>query len=263
MDWNKKESGCCPISCIRVIFLLIPVIVMLFGFSLSVIGLDLPQSIDVNIENSESDDGNIGPVSSTFTFLIDNPSTIPRDKLECSLIIDGEESVLHWNNDSSSWMGEYVPKSEGIYPYVITLEEIGNETNSISIEGSVVVHSFSGPTENEQSEHDYHNDPMTYLVFSFVMTFASVSIMAGLFALKYGKKRSKITAVFMVLSGIIIWGIWITFNFILKSNYPDDTIFGMIHWVAAPLLKPFMALIGIFLGCLLSIFIFLTVIVRT
>ncbi|MGA1820691.1 MAG: hypothetical protein ACMUHU_06760 [Thermoplasmatota archaeon] len=117
--------------------------------------------------------------------------------------------------------------------------------------------------EDDSSEHDYHNDPFTYLIFSFLMTFATVGILASLFTFKYGQRRSKVIAVPMLASGIVIWGFWILFNFILKADYPDDTLFGIVHWVAAPLLKPLMALIGCVLGAGLAVFIFLTVIVRS
>ena len=117
--------------------------------------------------------------------------------------------------------------------------------------------------EDDNSEHEYHNDPFTYLLFSFLMTFATVAILTSLFTFKYGQKRSKLIAIPMLGSGIVIWGFWIFFNFIIRASYPDDTLIGVVHWVAAPLLKPLMALIGFVLGAGLAVFIFLTVIVRS
>lgn len=115
----------------------------------------------------------------------------------------------------------------------------------------------------EEREDAYHNNPFTYLVFSFVMSFSTMAVLTSLFTFKFGQKRSKMVAVPMLLIGLLNWGIWITFNFVLKESYPDDTIFGIIHWVAAPLLKPLMVLLGVVLGAGLAIFIFLTVIVRS
>ena len=62
---------------------------------------------------------------------------------------------------------------------------------------------------------------------------------------------------------MLIWGLWIFFKFVIRASYPDDTIFGIVHWVAAPLLKPLMALIGVILGAGLAVFIFLTIVVRS
>jgi hypothetical protein len=116
---------------------------------------------------------------------------------------------------------------------------------------------------NDESEDKYHNDPLTYLVFSFLMTFATFALLTSLFTFKFGQKKSKIIAIPMMGSGLIIWGIWIFFKFIIRASYPDDTIFGVVHWVAAPLLKPLMALIGVILGAGLAVFIFLTIVVRS
>jgi len=114
----------------------------------------------------------------------------------------------------------------------------------------------------ERSEHEYHNDPFTYLLFSFVMTFGLAAILMGAFAFKYGKKRTRMFSVPMMLSGAVIWGIWLYFNFIARADYPDDTFLDIIHWVAAPLLKPLMALVGFAAGVSLSLVIFLNTIVR-
>jgi hypothetical protein len=115
----------------------------------------------------------------------------------------------------------------------------------------------------DEREDAYHNNPMTYLLFSFVMSFSTVAILTSLFTFKYGQKRSKTIAVPMLLFGMITWGMWILFNLILKESYPDDTVIGIIHWVAAPLLKPLMVILGVILGAGLAVFIFLTVIVRS
>jgi len=117
--------------------------------------------------------------------------------------------------------------------------------------------------ERSRSEDEYHNDPMTYLVFSFVMTYATMAILLALFTLKYGQKRARFIAAPMLLSGLVIWGIWFFFNLVQNAEFPHDTIFGVIHWVAAPLLKPFLAMVGAVLGGGVALFIFLTVIVRS
>ena len=117
--------------------------------------------------------------------------------------------------------------------------------------------------ESDESEDKYHNDPLTYLFFSFLMTFATFALLTSLFTFKFGQKKSKMIAIPMMGSGLIIWGLWIFFKFVIRASYPDDTIFGVVHWVAAPLLKPLMALIGVILGAGLAVFIFLTVVVRS
>ncbi len=114
-----------------------------------------------------------------------------------------------------------------------------------------------------ESKSDYHNNPLTYLLFSFIMTFGLVSVLAGLFALKFGQKGSRKIALPMVIAGMVPWGGWFYFNFIAHVSYPDDTVFDIIHWVEAPLLKPFMAVLGVVLGAGLAVFVFLTAIVRS
>jgi hypothetical protein len=117
--------------------------------------------------------------------------------------------------------------------------------------------------EEDTSEHDYHNNEWTFLIISFVMTYGATAILISLFTFKFGQGKAKIIAVPMLLSGIIIWGIWIYFKFIISAQFPDDTIFNIIHWSAAPILKPLLAVIGVILGGGLSLFIFLTVVVRS
>ena len=118
-------------------------------------------------------------------------------------------------------------------------------------------------SDSDGSEDKYHNDPLTYLVFSFLMTYATFALLTSLFTFKFGQKRSKFIAIPMMASGLVIWGLWIFFKFVIRASYPDDSIFGIVHWVAAPLLKPLMALIGVILGAGLAVFIFLTVVVRS
>jgi MFS family permease len=112
------------------------------------------------------------------------------------------------------------------------------------------------------SQDSYHNNPLTYLFFSFVMSFGTISFILGVFAFKYGKKRTRIYSVPMMASGTVIWALWFYFNFVAQADYPDDTVFSIIHWVAAPLLKPVMALLGAGLGLALALVIFLNSIVR-
>lgn len=225
--------------------------------------MDLPEEFRVEIDNTEGDDGDLGYIGSTFEFTVDRPAGIQSDQVGLGIKIDGSTGTMDWNGEKDQWSYRYTSTATGIFTWEITLTDLGNESNYITESGQIAVLEDRGKSETEQSEHEYHNDPMTYLIFSFIMSFASVSILAGTFALKYGKKRSKITAVPMILSGLIIWGHWITFNFILGSIYPDDTVFGIIHWVAAPLLKPLMALLGAVVGAILAVIIFLTVIVRS
>ncbi|MGA1866483.1 MAG: hypothetical protein ACMUFK_03335, partial [Thermoplasmatota archaeon] len=79
-------------------------------------------------------------------------------------------------------------------------------------------------SDQDSSEHEYHNDPFTYLLFSFLMTFATVAILTSLFTFKYGQKKSKLIAIPMLSTGIVLWATWIVFNLVLKSDYPDDTV---------------------------------------
>ena len=117
--------------------------------------------------------------------------------------------------------------------------------------------------DEDDSEHEYHNSEWTFLIVSFVMTYGAMAILTSLFTFKFGQKKSKIVAVPVLLSGFIIWGTWIYFKFIIKASFPDDTVFGLIHWSAAPILKPLLALIGVIMGAGLAVFIFLTVVVRS
>lgn len=121
----------------------------------------------------------------------------------------------------------------------------------------------SAEEEEDTSEHDYHNNEWTFLIISFVMTYGASAIVISLFTFKFGQGKAKVIAIPMLLSGLIIWGIWIYFKFIISAQFPNDTIFNIIHWSAAPILKPLLAVIGVILGGGLSLFIFLTVVVRS
>lgn len=130
----------------------------------------------------------------------------------------------------------------------------------------LMVLQLSGPTfakNGDGSEHDYHNNPFTFLFFTFLMSFSTMAILVSLFSFKFGAKRSRVLAVPLMITGLVPWGIWILFNLILRAVYPDDTFLGIVHWVAAPLLLPLMALLGFVLGVGVALFIFLTIIVRS
>ena len=117
--------------------------------------------------------------------------------------------------------------------------------------------------ENDGSEHDYHNDPFTFLFFTFLMSFATMGVLFSIFAFKFGTKRARLFAAPLLVCGLVPWGFWIIFNLILRTEYPHDTLLGIVHWVAAPLLLPIMALLGAALGMGVALFIFLTIIVRS
>lgn len=95
------------------------------------------------------------------------------------------------------------------------------------------------------------------------MTYGVSAIVAGIFAMKFGQRRSKFIGGAMTVSGMVPWGFWIFYKFILNATYPDDTLLNIIHWSAAPILKPLVAVIGVILGGGLALFIFLTVVVRS
>ncbi len=117
--------------------------------------------------------------------------------------------------------------------------------------------------DEDESEHEYHNNEWTFLIISFVMTYGAMAIVTSLFTFKFGQKKAKIISVPVMISGLVIWGIWIYFKFIMRAEYPDDTIFNIIHWSAAPILKPLLAVVGVILGAGLALFIFLTLVVRS
>lgn len=117
--------------------------------------------------------------------------------------------------------------------------------------------------DDRVSEHEYHNDPFTLLLFTFLMSYATMAILVSLFTFKFAAKRSRLLTIPMLASGLIPWGMWVVFKLVLRADYPDDTLFGVVHWVAAPLLLPIMALLGFAFGIGLGLFIFLTIIVRS
>jgi MFS family permease len=115
---------------------------------------------------------------------------------------------------------------------------------------------------HDMSKSDYHNDPFTFLLFSFVMGFGTVSLVLGAFAFKFGKKRTRAFSIPMMIAGVGIWSLWTYFKVIARAEYPHDTILSVIHWAEAPLLLPLMALLGAGLGAVLALVIFLNTIVR-
>ncbi|MFW3146710.1 MAG: hypothetical protein ACMUIE_07865 [Thermoplasmatota archaeon] len=115
----------------------------------------------------------------------------------------------------------------------------------------------------EESKHDYHNDEWTFLVISFLMAYGTMAILTSLFAIRFAQRKGKIVAIPVLFSGLLIWGLFLMFKVVLKAEYPDDTIFGIVYWATAPILKPLMAVLGIIIGIGLALFIFLTVVVRS
>jgi hypothetical protein len=129
-----------------------------------------------------------------------------------------------------------------------------------------VINFMSSPAigaDNDDSEHEYHNNELTFLLVSLVMSYGAMAILTSLFTFRFGQRRSKLIAIPVLSSGVLIWGTWIFFKFIFRADYPDDTIIGIIHWSAAPILKPLLAVVGVIIGSGIAVFIFLTVVVRS
>jgi hypothetical protein len=113
-------------------------------------------------------------------------------------------------------------------------------------------------------EWDKKNDQDSLLntfLFVLLMSFAIFSLIAGIFTAYFGAGKSRAIGGVLLVLGLVVILIWIYFTFM--SEYPDDTLLGIVHWEAAKTLDAFVTVLGAIVGAVIAIVLFLVAIMKS
>jgi len=98
-------------------------------------------------------------------------------------------------------------------------------------------------------------------LFVLLLSFAVFSLLAGIFTAYFGAGKSRAIGAVLLLLGLVIIVIWIWFG--ILSEYPDDTLLGVIHWEAARTMEAFVTVISAIIGAVIAVVLFLVAIMKS
>jgi hypothetical protein len=120
------------------------------------------------------------------------------------------------------------------------------------------IHQYHG---DEKGRFDAQNSLVNMFLFVFLLSFAVFSLLAGVFTAYFGAGKSRLIGGVLLAIGVVIILIWVYFGLI--QDYPDDTIFGVLHWEAARTMDAFITVLGAVVGAVLAIVLFLVAIMKS
>ena len=114
---------------------------------------------------------------------------------------------------------------------------------------------------DEKGRRDASESMVNIFFFTFLMSFAVFSLIAGVFTAYFGAGKSRAIGGGLLVIGLVVILIWIYFG--ILQSYPDDTILGIVHWNAAKTLEAFITVIGALIGAVIAIVLFLVAIMKS
>jgi hypothetical protein len=114
---------------------------------------------------------------------------------------------------------------------------------------------------DEKGRNDAANNMVNIFFFTFLMSFAVFSLIAGVFTAYFGAGKSRAIGGALLVIGLVVILIWVYFG--ILQSYPDDTIIGIVHWNAAKTLEAFITVIGALIGAVIAIVLFLVAIMKS
>jgi hypothetical protein len=114
---------------------------------------------------------------------------------------------------------------------------------------------------DEKGRRDASDSMVNIFFFTFLMSFAVFSLIAGVFTAYFGAGKSRAIGGALLVIGLVVILIWIYFG--ILQSYPDDTLIGIIHWNAAKTLEAFITVIGALIGAVIAIVLFLVAIMKS
>jgi len=109
---------------------------------------------------------------------------------------------------------------------------------------------------------DYKDDPIPTFIFVTLCSFAFFAMVLGAFTTRYGKGRSRLTgAILLAVGGVSSAGV-VVLSVLDIREYPDDTLFEIMHWAIQPIVLPLVTIIGAGIGGLLALVLFLVIIMK-
>jgi hypothetical protein len=114
---------------------------------------------------------------------------------------------------------------------------------------------------DEKGKRDAANSMVNIFFFTFLLSFAVFSLIAGVFTAYFGAGKSRAIGGALLVIGLVVILVWVYFG--LLQSYPDDTIIGIVHWEAAKTLEAFVTVIGALIGAVIAIVLFLVAIMKS
>ena len=98
-------------------------------------------------------------------------------------------------------------------------------------------------------------------LFVLLLSFAVFSLLAGIFTAYFGAGKSRAIGGVLLALGLVVILFWVWFG--LLNDYPDDSLFGVVHWEAAKTLEAVVTVIGAVVGATIAIVFFLVAIMKS
>ena len=151
------------------------------------------------------------------------------------------------------------------------VNETKTDPNDPDSDGDGIIDSEDNNPNKKGDLEQYHGDQkgkrdaadsmVNIFFFTFLLSFAVFSLIAGVFTAYFGAGKSRAIGGGLLVIGLVIILIWVYFG--VLQSYPDDTILGIVHWEAAKTLEAFVTVIGALIGAVIAIVLFLVAIMKS
>lgn len=108
----------------------------------------------------------------------------------------------------------------------------------------------------------YQEDYIATFLFVTMVSFGAFSFVLGAFTTRYAQGRSRITGAILLTVGSSIGIVTLVFGILDVVKYPDDTLFGIIHWQVQLIVMPALTILGAGIGAFLAMVLFLVIIMK-
>jgi lipopolysaccharide export LptBFGC system permease protein LptF len=135
--------------------------------------------------------------------------------------------------------------------------EVENEMDPMQPVKKLDIYADKESVERE----DVRNDKLNTALFTFLLAFAVFALLAGAFTAYFGAGKSRAIGSGLMVIGLLVIIVWIYFG--VLSDYPDDTILGVIHWEAAKTMEAFITVLSALIGAVAAIGLFLVAIMKS
>jgi lipopolysaccharide export LptBFGC system permease protein LptF len=156
-------------------------------------------------------------------------------------------------------------------------EELGTNLNNSDTDGDGLTDKYEfdndmDPTEaakdiliyqdnDDVDKRETRDNLFNTALFTFCLAFAVFALLAGAFTAYFGAGKSRAIGAGLMMIGLIVIIVWVYFG--VLSEYPDDTLIGIIHWEAAKTLEAFLTVLAALIGAVAAIGLFLIAIMKS
>ena len=108
----------------------------------------------------------------------------------------------------------------------------------------------------------YQEDYIATFLFVTIVSIGVFAFVLGAFTTRYAQGRSRITGAILLTMGSLIGVVTLVFGIFDVVKYPDDTLFGIIHWQVQLIVMPALTILGAAIGAFLALVLFLVIIMK-